>query len=275
MKKAVLAGVVLGAACWLGIRPGLAGGDKAAVWKPILPAAVYKDLVAREAKILEDSLEGNPSEDKIARARLAALMIAGFSLSAEAGSPQAASVEQLAIRLAKMLAAKSKLAEARKLAATLATLPADATAKLQPVDMKALLPELEDVMNHMKPKAKKGDGLAPSLQTSIPLKGALNGIEEKLRALARKKPTAAAMAKSADDMVLFSYRLAVLGEVIHEYAPAQQGKKDPKVWRELSLEMRDASVELARASAKKDADAVLKASNRLNTSCSQCHSVFR
>jgi cytochrome c556 len=109
------------------------------------------------------------------------------------------------------------------------------------------------------------------------LKGALNGVEEVIRALAMKKPTDAQMNKASKELVLLGYQMAVLGELTAEYPPPKKrkGKGTPKQWQELSETMRSASLELVAAAQKKDAEAVHKASDRLNASCSQCHSDFR
>jgi hypothetical protein len=202
-------------------------------------------------------------------------MIAGFSVSAESNAASAGAVEQAALQLAKMLGGKGDLPGARKLAASLTSVTANPAPKAQAFDPKTIVPKIEDVMDHLRTQKKGGDSIAASLQTNALLKGTQNGIEEKLRSLAKKKLAAGVLAKCADDMVLFGYRLAVLGSVTHDYAPPKAGKKDPAVWRDLSIQMRDAAVELAQASAKKDDNAVFKASGRLSSACTQCHSIFR
>jgi hypothetical protein len=254
---------------------GRSADDKAGVYKAILDAGTFQELVVREARLLSRNLEGTPKPEQIARAKLAAIMIAGFAASA-GKNPKAAACNAQALDIAEALA-KGNLNRAREGAAQLGRFsPTAGAAKNTPPDPKSILPEVMDVMNHLRTVKKGGDGLDPALQTSGPLKTALNGIEEKLRSLAKKALTPKAMAQSDKEMVYFGYRTAVLGSVIHAYAPAEKkGDQDPKEWRDLSLAMRDAAVSLARAAARKDANAVFKASDRLNSACTRCHGVFR
>jgi hypothetical protein len=272
---AMLAGLVTGAILLLA-GPGRTGG-KNARWKKFLPPDAYKNLVEREAKILKDCLKDKVEEETLNRAKLAAVMIAALSLSAENGVKIAVE-HDAALQMAKLLQDKDKIPQARRIADLLTSgkLPTPRNG-LVVVNMKKLFGgEVLAMMDHLRPKAKGGDGIAASLQTSAPLKGALNGIEDKIRALAKKKMTEANMKKSADEMVPFGYRLAVLAEVTDDFAPASKaGKKDPKVWHELSVQMRDSALEMAAASKKKDAAAIFDAAGRLEASCTQCHSIFR
>jgi Cytochrome C' len=249
---------------WIMGSPGRAGEKKAS-----LPADVYKELVAREVKTLEENLKGSPSEDQLARAKLAAVMIAWMAVDAQGGGQ--AAVEHAAIKTAKLLADKGKIGEARQLAASLTAIKGS-VAVLEPIPTVALVGEdVMDTMNHLRMKKKGGDGMHPDLQTSGPLKS-LNGLEEKFRSLAKKKLTDANVKKSAKELVLLGYRTAVLAEVVDEYAPKQ---KKAQQWHELSMQMRDASIELAQAAKKKDAAAIFKAGEKLDSSCTQCHSAFR
>jgi len=132
------------------------------------------------------------------------------------------------------------------------------------------------LMEHYKTKGKGGEGVHPSLQSNIKLKGTQNGIEEKIRTLVLKKQTPAVLEKEADELALLASRAAAVGEVLYELAPTKKvGKKDPAEWKQNSLAMRDAGIDLAEAARKKDAEAVFRAGNKLNSSCSQCHSTFR
>src|SRR5947209_5438819 len=75
-------------------------------------------------------------------------------------------------------------AQANKLAADLANLHGEGEAS------EAVLGKVSDIaalMDLLRPKDKGGEGLAAALQSNARLKGALNGIEEKIRALAKKK----------------------------------------------------------------------------------------
>jgi hypothetical protein len=276
MRKtgAVVAGLVAGAMLLLA-GPGRTGG-KDARWKKFLPGNAYKELVDREVLILQGSLN-NPDENSLNRAKLATVMIIGLSRSLEMKLKGEASIDPVALAIAKLLNGKGKIAEARKLIDELKNPKGKGDLKVKEVNLQKVFGgDVLAMMDHLRPKAKRGDGLATSLQTSAPLKGALNGIEEKVRALAKKKMTEANMKKSADEMVLLGYRLAVLAEVTDDFAPAvKAGNKDPKAWNEFSVEMRDSALEMAAASKKKDAAAVFDAAGRLEASCIKCHSVFR
>jgi hypothetical protein len=267
-----VAAVALAATAWLLAGPSRAG-DKAAVWKSFLPADAYTELVGRAAKNIEEALAGKPDEDAIKKAQFNAVMIAAYTLSAKEGGKDPAGVRAAALGLAKLAGAKGKLGEARKLAAALAAgmIPPGAPKAEPPADWKPYLENRADLMEHMKTKMKGGDGIHPTLQSNIRLKGTQNGIEEKVRALAMKQLMPAGAAKEADELALLGYRAAVLGEVTYFYLP----KKNVKEWHELALEMRDAGIALAEAAKKKDTEAILKAANSLNSSCNRCHSEFR
>ena len=277
MKKtfAVLAGLTLAAMFFLA-GPARTGG-KDSHWKKFVPADAFKELLEREAKILTASLQGKVEEEAIIRAKLAAVMIAALALSAEKDVKQTLSMQHAALQVAKMLQEKGKIPEALKLAEALTSkLPTPRPGLVEANMKKVFGGDVMALMDHLRPKAKGGDGIHQALQTSVPLKGALNGIEEKIRALAKKKMTDANMSKSAAEMVLLGYRLAVLAEVTDDFAPAMKsGKKDPKEWHELSVQMRDSALAMAAASRKKDAAAVFDAADKLSTACNQCHSVFR
>jgi hypothetical protein len=256
------ASLAFGVAWWLAAGPGSAGGDN----KEFLPPDVYKELVARETKILQEKLKGAPAGEQIARAKVAAVMLARFALDADKKAGETAGLERMALQVARLLANKDKIAEAQKLAAS-ETVPGGT---LEGFDAKPLIGDVMELMDHLRQKKKGGDGIHSDLQTSGPLKN-LNGIEEKFRTLAKNKLKDAALNKSAKEMVLLGYRTAVLAEVVSDLAPAQKTKQ----WRELAAQMHKASMDLARASEKKDADGIFKAGTRLDAACSSCHSVFK
>ena len=266
MKRQVLpAAITVGLALW--ILTGL--GMAKAAGSHSCRRTFIRSWWRRAAKIAMENLTGTPDEKQITRAKLAAVMIARYALDADLDG-QTAAVEHAALKLAKMVSHKEKIAEARKLAAALPGLKGKAGARLEPVHAKSLVDEVLDTMDPLRPRKKGGDGIHPDLQTSGPLKS-LNGVEEKVRSLAKKKLSDAALKKSAREMVLFGYQMAVLAEVVADFAPAQQTKE----WRELSSQMRAASISLAQAAQKKDAGAIHKAGSSLDAACNQCHSAFR
>jgi hypothetical protein len=272
-----LVALSVAAALWCFAGTGKAGGDKK-VWQPVLPPDVSKELLSRSATAIEESIkksEEAKDEDELKNAQFQAVLIAAITMSTKGNEAELAGTRQTALELAKIVTAKGKLPEAKKLAAALAA-GKGAGKGAASFDPKVSLEEDADLMNHFKTKAMGGEGIHPDLQVNIRLKGTLNGIEEKIRALAMKKMMDATLVKAANELGMLGYRMAVEGQLIHEYAPAKKiGTKDPKEWRELSLTMREASLELVDAAKKKDAEAVLKAGNRLNSACNQCHSTFR
>jgi hypothetical protein len=267
----VFGGALAAAVCLLA-GPGGAG-EQGKVWKQFLPADAYKELLARDAKTAAEALAGQPGEAAIKKAQFNALMIAGYTMSAKGvNAGDLATAQAVALTAAKRAGEKGKTAQARTflLALLKGTIKAEDERK-ELTDPKAYVADLADLMEHYKTKNKGGEGIHPALQSNIRLKGTQNGIEEKLRALSMKKLTDANMTKEAHELALLGYRMAVVGELTYFYAP----KKNAKEWRDLALDMRNAGVALAEAATKKDAEAVLKASNTLSSSCNQCHSAFR
>jgi hypothetical protein len=269
-------GLVLLAAVWLGANRGQAGGAKSDPWQPIVPKEVYKELAKREAERIQDILKGTPDEKALHRARFGAMLIAALAQSVEGGATAETNATfEAAWQLAKALGNKGGLDQAKTFVALLIT--PDPKRKLleAPKDWYAGLTKA-DLMDHFRPQAKGGDGMHPDLQSNIKFKGALNGIEEKIRYLSLKELSPAAMKKEAKELELLGYRSAVVGELTFLYAPAtKEAGKDPADWRRYSLATRDTGVELAKAAAKGDTAAVLRTGNALNGACSQCHSEFR
>jgi hypothetical protein len=266
-----VAGLALAAAVCLLAGPGGAG-EKDQVWKPFLPADAYKELVKRAAKNIGEALAGSPNEEALKRAQFNALMIAAYTKST-ATTPDVQAVQNASRSMVQGIRTKGGLDVVRQMAKAIGAgeMKGHGVGKEPSFDPKDSLADLGDVMEHFKTQKKGGEGIHTALQSNIRLKGALNGIEEKLRALAMKKLSDANLKKEADELALLGYRAAVVGEVTYFYPP----KKNAKEWRELAVEMRDAGVALADAAKKQDGEAVLKASNNLNSSCNRCHSEFR
>jgi hypothetical protein len=259
--------VLLALAFWTG--PTRSGDDKD-VWKGFIPEESYKELVDRETNLIQQYLKA-PDEEKLKRARIGALFIMGLSASHAAPNDGTKGQGEIAQGLRNHLGVESKKPVVLMLMRVLKE-PKGMSGTTKR-DWRGTL-TLREIMDILQVQKKGGDGIASELQVNIRLKGALNGVEEKVRNLAQKKLSEPVLDKASKELSLLSYKLAVLGEITHEY-PAPKKKGTPKEWSELSIEMRDAAIELAAASKKKDAEAVHKSANRLNSSCSQCHSLFR
>jgi hypothetical protein len=129
------------------------------------------------------------------------------------------------------------------------------------------------MMNLFRNKAKGGEGTAPELQYNGKLKKQ-DGIEALLGALASKQLTAENTAKTAKELELLSYRIAVFGAITHDNPPADK-KASLAGWRKLSLEMRDSALALAEAADKENTAGIQAAATRLESTCTQCHRDFR
>ena len=268
MRKAILFVLAISIAANLSI----AGGDKGAVWKQSIPEPAYKELVKRSAKAIEELL-AKSGEDELKKAQAYAVAIAAYAQSAKADPGAAAATRSAALELAKLVTFKDKLAQAKKLAASLPSAKGGAKSD---VDPRSVVDEVIPIMDLYRTKSKGGEGIHPDLQVSPRLKTALNGIEEKIRMIGTKKVSDENLAKAAKELEILGYRESAMGSLIHAYAPAKKvGNRDPNEWRELSIAMRDAGIALADAAAKKNGDAVLAAANKLNNACNQCHTVFR
>ena len=58
---------------------------------------------------------------------------------------------------------------------------------------------------------------------------------------------------------------------LENYRPTKQ----PELWSEWTIEMRQSATQLALAGRQSDEPAMLLAAQRLNTSCVKCHEIFR
>jgi hypothetical protein len=127
--------------------------------------------------------------------------------------------------------------------------------------------ELEYVMRPFKLRTRGGFGLGPFPDAITP-----DGIELKLRSLARKPPTAAELKGQRAALLRMPEVVEAVMTVAH-YAP--QGKKKPCEWVAYTWDVRNAAKELRRAVRVEDPNAVRDAAHKLTTACANCHSVFR
>src|SRR5947209_10795033 len=200
-----IAGACGAAALGLLLARTEAGGDKGA-WQPILSKEVYQELATREAEAIKTILDGKPDEDALRRAKFAAVMLAAYSKSIQpqggADNQNLIGVRERAVQLADALK-KDTLPRAKELLKDI--LQAKTMSKSSPdqVHWDKLI-ERPDLMDHFRVKDKGGDGIHPDLQSNVRLKGALNGIEEKLRALGMKELAAAGMKKEAKELELLA-----------------------------------------------------------------------
>lgn len=124
-----------------------------------------------------------------------------------------------------------------------------------------------DIMMHLfKPKSKGGIGVGP--------KG--DGIEIKIINLAKKALPAAQLTKEAEDLITMAKQTKAIGDVNAFYGPTmKRAGKDPAEWKKYNEEMKQFSLELIAAVKGGKPDDVKKAANSINSSCVNCHTVFR
>src|SRR5437870_4770456 len=113
-----IAGVTVVVAFGLWAGQGRGGDDKA--WKAFIPDDAYRELVQREAKIIQESLK-KLDEDTIKRARVGAVMIMGYAASHAAPSAKTNSEADTAQTLRDIVGAKAQEDRARMYAEQLAT----------------------------------------------------------------------------------------------------------------------------------------------------------
>lgn len=117
-------------------------------------------------------------------------------------------------------------------------------------------------------------GLEEVMKTTRPSSRGGVGLESRIRALSRNALEKEALTRQADELA----RLGRVGAVIALVADSQTPKKkgaDLKEWKGYAKEMQDASVALLKAVKAGDTKKVQASAERLNTSCTACHSSFR
>jgi hypothetical protein len=135
--------------------------------------------------------------------------------------------------------------------------------------------DLEDVMKLMLKRDAKQQN--PPFGVGAPV-GAIepDGIEAKLLNMSKQAMKPAKLQKEATALEEMGYRVAAIARVA-KHKPSEKVKtpKDKKDWEEWSEDMEKAALEFAEAANKQDAQALKKATNSLNSSCTNCHGKFR
>jgi len=157
-----------------------------------------------------------------------------------------------------------------KLADVMAQKDMDA-AKKQAQTIAAKVDEVEPVMDLMKPRGDGGLGVGTAGKVTP------DGIEKKLLAMG-KTPLSAPQAKDQGEaLARAGYEVAAIAEVAKNKCPVKkkEGQKDPKDWAQWCDDMRQAALDFSDAAKAKDAGRLKAATSKLNSTCSNCHSVFR
>ncbi|MBI1830576.1 MAG: cytochrome c [Planctomycetes bacterium] len=247
---------------------GSAGdGKSGTAWKPFVPADVYVELTKRSILAIEETAKSD-AKNAVGRVHAEATILAGYTLAVA----NAKDAEVSRVRGAAFVAARHAKDKAVQPLAKFGDM-VKAGSILAPADVAMLKPRgasLDDLMEIFRNKAKGGEGIHLELQYHPKLKNT-NGIESFLGALSAKKLSDENMDKVAKELPILAYRVAVVGAITNEYAPEKEAPK----WRELSIQMRDASLALADAAKKKNADGIHKAAASLENSCTECHRAFK
>ena len=232
----------------------------------VLPDGEYPKVVASQTKVLEEALKaaGETTDPKlkkmtIEKAKVAAIMIAVAAQENLGGAEgqQRATLRDAALAIAKLLNPTSpNVAEAQKLAAALATLKADGKAKLEKVKILDAHADMPEIMTQF--KLPKGGG---------------QGIEALYIKLGLDKKKAVPATAMNEALLVHAYQSALVGMLVRDYKP----NKDVKKWQAYSEDMQKYGIEFANVLRDKmpDGKAAFTALSKLNTSCSQCHEVFK
>src|SRR5262245_39366625 len=140
--------------------------------------------------------------------------------------------------------------------------------------------ELEDIMYVMKLRRAnpRGAGFVGGLGIGGK-PGAItpDGIEAKITRMTKSPMEMGELTKETPDLVrMAEITAAIASTAVHQCpVPAAQGQKSPAKWKELSEQMHKSSLELIDALKKKNPANVKESANRLNGTCTECHSTFR
>lgn len=131
--------------------------------------------------------------------------------------------------------------------------------------------QLDDAMHAFGPRTKGGVGVGDKPGAIVP-----DCIETRFVNLGKKALAKPQLDKEAPALTRAAYVTAILGHVAIAHQPLKkEGNKDPKDWKQWSQDMIQASDALAKALKSKDPAAVKTAASTLNSSCNNCHGVFR
>lgn len=132
--------------------------------------------------------------------------------------------------------------------------------------------DLEDVMHLFQLRKNKGEGIGarpgPNPQT--------DGIEARLQGLA-KRVTANDLKMESEALQRAAFITAAIAEIAQHKCPVDKktGDKDPKQWQTWCEEMRQSALDLAKTVKEGEPMAVKKTATKLQSTCLNCHGVFK
>ena len=158
----------------------------------------------------------------------------------------------------------------QKLAQTVAK-PDVATARKE-AEALAKTIELDSLMDLFKLRTKDGLGVGTKPGAITP-----DGIEAKVMALAKKPLPQKELDAQAEGLTQAGHMVAAVALVAQHKCPVtkKMGDKDPKKWQEWTEEMHKNALELSTAAKAKQPAELKTAATKLNSTCNNCHSVFR
>jgi hypothetical protein len=285
---------VLTVGVWLFTASGRGAGEgQNLVWKPVMDEDDASKLAKRSVAIIQedvDTLTKNvdpvtnkkltkPQSFKIRKRILAnAGFLAVYAKAAKPGANKQELITLAEIGLKLNKAAqdrKAKPADLAKLAKELANAKVNAKAKVDIAKWTDCFEDVDYVMTPFKTWEKGGNGLPKALQSTPRLKTKNNGIEEKIKALA--KTGVRDIKKEGPDIALMAKEVAAIAQLAEGMCPVEmkEGDKDPKEWVDWSQQMRKIALDLAAAAKKGDANQVKTLSKKLDNNCVACHKPFK
>lgn len=136
-------------------------------------------------------------------------------------------------------------------------------------DAKALakkIEEIDEVMNLLRPRNKKGLGVGDKAGAIVP-----DGIELKLVQMGRDAPSQQAANKEAAALEKMAHIVGAIAEVAIVKTPKAKAKE----WIRYAKEMREAAPKLAEAAKSKSPAELKKAAAQINAACNSCHTAFK
>jgi hypothetical protein len=264
--------IVLGSLLVLlaGGHQGSAQKGKNLVWNPVVPdkeaKMLMKTSVAKMQQIIAALARANPGTRAFKKGmdqiRTEALALAAVVQSDSAlAKDRKLATQRDTLFTISVLAKASNLVAIQPLMAALTQVKPNSMAKLGPVPMIHLLTDREDIMFAFKRTKAGGDG-----------------IEEKIKILARRPLNNAALKQQANAIALMAYKTAAIAQLAEAWTPNvpnQGAKKTRKNWQALSGEMRTLALQLTVAVSKGNPNQVMNAARKLNSACSRCHATFK
>jgi hypothetical protein len=136
--------------------------------------------------------------------------------------------------------------------------------------------DLAEVMAQFKKRKADGKG-GLGVGPKVGAYDRFDGIEIMIQSMSRKPKTAAELAKQKADLIQLADRTSAIAAVAIHQCPVdkKQGAKDPAKWKQWNEDMYKYSRDFSKAVQAGEPVAVKNAANKLNSTCTDCHSDFR